>query len=380
MDRTVLQISPLDNILLATALAACGRTYAGTIPPISTDESDDSWEDELLFRAIRHRTLPALTRFAEQVGLSLSEKFTFLSKIFGAINAIQYRELLPVTERLRELGIPVMLLKGGDLALGCYPKGLPRMMFDLDILVRPSHLNFAIDAFKECGFVQGVFDRENVQVVPLSEKQQAEAVASHYELVPFYMMFELPDFGQFSELISKYLKNYKFGFKDGKVFLAVEYDLHFNLNTDTQEPDLWHQPRKIQFDTGEVLLGQSYSDLFWVLATRLYYEITVHNQGSLCQFIDLLTLMNAHHDAIDWNRVLQMVDKYEMHSAVFYAAWHVNDTLGNLVPQNVIDHCDPANPEIDHLKDWGDFFPKLFKRSVIIPIENGLIPEVSHSN
>ena len=76
------------------------------------------------------------------------------------------REASSILDHLDKAGVPAILLKGAAIAMWLYDDGAPRPYLDIDILVRPSHLNMALAVLTQLGYSRVVEGAHPAEVGP----------------------------------------------------------------------------------------------------------------------------------------------------------------------------------------------------------------------
>ena len=75
----------------------------------------------------------------------------------AAHNAVLFQELERILRMLEAADIPVIVLKGAALAQTIYPDIALRPMTDLDLLVKPEHLDRAVELLRAAGYQQLIY-------------------------------------------------------------------------------------------------------------------------------------------------------------------------------------------------------------------------------
>jgi hypothetical protein len=355
------------TLLAAGIWAATGTVFQNLLPPPKMLDSDD-FVGCLVRRSLRDKTLPMLLEFATAQTWHLGQDAKYLCEVFKARSSSLYTHLDPILAELAVQQVEVMAIKGADLAISAYPGTLTRMMNDIDILVKPPDLDATVGAFRKAGYIQAKIDRDSVRLVELTNEEKASACLGHYELPPFLRIRELPGLMPFIAQIDKYLSDYIFMILGDQIYCAEAFDVHFNLSADIELRDLWDAPRQVTLPSGRVVLAQAASDLLWILSARAYHEMMQSDRPCMRLFIDVLAVIHAHRHAIDWSRVMAMTRKYDLHPGMYYVLWHAKEFLGEAVPDEVCEYCDPAGMSTKRYHDWGDFAPKILGYTAISPM------------
>jgi hypothetical protein len=148
-------------------LCRCLRTAGGEIEAAELERlSSDDW-DALLVLAARHHATPLLYHRLDTRGLGAvlpAGAAQRLRKAYvrsGWRNAKLHRELGRVLARLREDGVPVIVLKGAHLAQAIYRNLALRPMGDLDLLVRDDDLAHVESRLLQMGYQPSIKDSKH---------------------------------------------------------------------------------------------------------------------------------------------------------------------------------------------------------------------------
>jgi hypothetical protein len=236
------------------------------------------------------------------------------------------------------------------------------MMHDIDILVKPADVTRTRSVFSDHGFIQGEFDRHQLKIVPYELREREALEAEHYELASFRKLLRLPSLDEYAARIEKYLPLfYAFFVTQRQVYYSVKCDVHVNVSRKLALDDMWYKPRQIKLPFGRSAFAQSPADLFWFLATRLYYETMSTASVRLLQFSDVLSVAKTYHREIDWQRIQDIAGRYKLHASLFYVFSLVNNFIDGAVPHEVIEFCNPERKGVPKHNDFGDLAPTLFR-------------------
>jgi hypothetical protein len=380
------------RILLAAGLWEVSGDTTGVLsdPPALLQASAS--RHHLIVRAMREKMALTLTAYMQQMGWDPDPELIALGDFFAHWEATLYRSLDPVFDHLAQSGIRAMLLKGGDLRRSGRPAhpGIARMMSDLDLLVKAPDVAATRAALVANGFEQGIMDRAS-----LSFRRERTDGCAPVDLSPLYAAdhYELPAFGKFvpiPEVLEQALqirdflemRDYQVTLVDGVPYIAIKCDVHVNLSRGLHLDDIWRGVRDLRLPSGTSMLGQSPAGLVWFLASRLYHEAFGLKGATVRQLVDVLTVVRTWKDEIDWDEVIRIACKYELRPSLFYVLTHVNELLGPLVPQAVIDACNPMASGVRRDHDWGDLMPRLLGGVAIVPVLPGRLenPDLGSSN
>jgi Uncharacterised nucleotidyltransferase len=244
--------------------------------------------------------------------------------------------LRPLLAALKPQRIPVMILKGADLAISCYPRGLGRSARDIDLLVHRADLAAAEQIFRAQGFVQGSVNRRRMTVMPLPAATKHELERDHYELLPLMKLSRVPELDHLRRFLPMVWRD-PLIVRNGRVHFVLNYDVHFNLAGGVHAEDSWVRPRRVELARGRSILAQAPSRLFWFIAARLYHETMRSRRGALRGLIDVLACVSRFRRVLDWDDVLFLADKYRVHLALLRVAQTADTVAEELIPGQVID-------------------------------------------
>jgi hypothetical protein len=371
MSAPAAHLDDIDALLLASGLWAVTmdverKLVAGAEAVLQSTKLTHA----LALRAVKDKMLPMVVGLLDALGLEVPEPMAAANEVVRQHNALLYGAVEPAIRRLAAAGVDVLVLKGADLKLSAFPD-MPRMMCDIDLLVLPPEASHVERELTADGFVQGWVNRSTLTVAPLSADELAAfRRTQHYELPVFSKFLEAPTLVPYAPTTSKYLTPYKAGVTvvNSRAFLPVSCDVHLNVSLDIDLEDVWCDPRRVRLPSGHLSLGQSWTDMLWFLASRLYHEVMQTTQGVLRQFFDVLAIVTASQGAIDWERIVTVADKYGLSPSLYYVFWHVNEFLGPTIPAHVLASCHPEEARAKGRHDWGDFMPRLLRSVAPFPV------------
>lgn len=332
------------------------------------DIDPDRFRQLLIQRAVREKMIPMLASSPDVQALGLGDAPAQLTEVYGIISREQYTHLRPVLDALAGRGIPVILIKGADLDLAVYEKRFPRVMGDIDILVRPPDVPAVIEIFQSQGFVQGTLNRSRLEIIPLTDEEREETEDGSIELAEFSRLISVPDLLPYKDVIDRHLAYWRMMPLHGTYYLVIGYDVHIHLSLDLDLQDVWSNLRSIEFPETGSCLAQSFTDMSWYLAARLYHELHMSNASIMRAFLDVLHIVHRKHDAIDWERISFLAGKYKLHPSFYYVFWHVGEILGGVVPHGFLETLCPLRADSERGHDWGDFVPRMLGEVHVAPI------------
>jgi hypothetical protein len=327
-----------------------------------------SFREALIQRAIREKMIPMLDSFSRAQALDLGEVPGQLSEVYRIISNSQYTYLRPILAELAERNIPVLLIKGADLDLAVYQQRFPRVMGDIDILVRPPDVPIVIDTLQKQGFMQGTLDKGLLRLVPLTDTERMDLEAGSIELAEYVKLISVPELMPSRKVIQDYLSYWRMAPLQDTFYLVVGYDVHTHLSLEFDLADSWANTRIINFSEAGTCLGQSFTDIAWYLAVRFYHELHLNSAFVMRGFLDVLAVVSRHGGSLDWERLTYIAEKYRISPALYYAFWHINEILPSSVPETVLSTLFPPAADASRGHDWGDFIPRMLGEAQVWPL------------
>jgi hypothetical protein len=205
---------------------------------------------------------------------------------------------------LREKGIPVIVLKGGDLALGIYENTALRPMTDLDLLVPTPRFADAEATLRLLGYApRQPFYIEAVQQVsphaPAFVKPGVVPIEVHWDLV--------------------------------EPFSPIRIDLE----------GLWQRARPTNI-AGVDVLALSLEDQ----VVYLCVHISFHHwfEVGLLSWCDIAQLLHSCGERVDWEQVLRLACRWGGQRGVYLTLWLSKELLGTRVPDDMLHALVPSQP------------------------------------
>jgi hypothetical protein len=367
-----ISVSTLQRALWFAGLQRVNSHYASAFERALDDCSLQHEPSKLVQASIQQKCSPLLYSALRCLTRSFSENdvLELINRVYKIVDDLFYTALDPVIQACVSRGIPVMVIKGGGLALDDTLDLRPRIMYDLDILIRPPDTTGVREIFADLGYVQGRVNIGNLTVQPVSTAEMTVIEATHYELLPFLRIMRVPELDEFEKVIGRWLIGdpfSSFAVVHGEVYFVLAFDVHHNLSLDFDIGDIWNSPRRLRLPTGLFVDVQGITDQLWFLAARLYHEVMILNDGRLRGFFDICALLSHYSSQIEWDCLLSVASKYDLQPSLYYSLWHVNEVLDSAVPMRILESCSPCNTQVKRFHDWGDFLPKLLQGCACFP-------------
>jgi len=300
-----------DRLLLCCARSRFDDETRGGARDLVGEGID--WE-RLLAMAAKHRLLPLLyARLRDLDGEQVPEAVLARTEIayYATLrsNVLLQHELGRIVESLREEGIEVIVLKGGALAWTVYASPALRPMVDLDLLVRPEHM-----------------ERVGLLLEALGFHRSASLPA---RMVPFQERF-----GGGVMWIRE---------GNGKVTgLDVQHDLvgvdwcweAFPVEADA----LWESA--LPLDLGGTLAGQL-SPVDTLIHLCLHPALHHGYVWPLIGYVDIDRLTCQAGSDLFWTQLVERVRRFRVKTSVYWGLMAVHDVLATPVPAEVLAQLAP---------------------------------------
>lgn len=362
-----MRLNPEESILLTTSRPFVRDHDVSALDRLVTPKLDWGF---ILWRSEAYRTTPLVHYHLERLkllGRAPEPVRAYLSnwaRLSAARTTALTHELLEVVDAFTSRDIEFHLIKGVAIAPFLYPDAALRPMLDVDVMIHPEDIPSARRVMTELGYQHGIWDPETNQV-DVVEYAPVDMVG-HHELPAYHSLVRM-DSPVRAELVPepwrrKHLKC--FFHNDGTVDFLVFVDLHFNLSVGFDQADVWRGVRSESLLNRTINL-QSLTTMLWFFAARLYNEAFQFNTSKLIMFGDAHTILERAADAIDWDELVSVAEKYEMQPSLYYVLAHLANLTGAPIPEDVVEALRPDKAAMPHVNDWGDVLPKLFSRSVV---------------
>lgn len=367
----------VTQLVVASGVNSVSESLPCRLDEIVNKTNASDFHEQITACAVSHGMVPMLTRLAGERNWELPSTLGLLDRIWTAVNRTQFEYFAPVVRELVSRRTKIAMLKGADFLHTIYPSDMSRQMCDIDLLVRPPDVPLVQEVLIASGFVESnQYDLANLWVEPASSLDgRLHTHVGYHQLPPNLQLVRLEDLDPYANIIQDLLDLKQiepiFSVVDGQVYLLLKVDVHLNVAPDISLSTTWHSPRSIEVTvfgdgTHVEMLGES--TLVWYLATKFYHEFMVGGGACIRQFIDIAAAVKKYHQLIDWEYVLNVVRHYNFEPAIYYAAVHVNEMLGKLVPKEFIEAVNPSISHCGRLHDWGDFVPRLLGEVITVPI------------
>lgn len=295
-------------------LLHCLRFQSGIVGDEGPPPQTDSDWDQFLFAAERHGLAPLLhdrwrtAAPAGSVPLRVQEALHLSFLKHTARNAMLYGELRRIAPALSTAGIPVIVLKGGHLAVDAYEHMGHRAMNDLDLLVPPQQLVAATQLVQKLGFE--FLGPRKFSESPLNSADWQSKAASHHES----RLHKPPGTG---------------------------VELHWNLvdpgtGVTVDLEGLWHRSRTVR--SGNLMVGSlAPEDLLLHVclhATRGHRNVLAMGLRPCC---DIAALVRRYGSELDWTGIVRRAREWRVARGVGVILAMTVDLLGAPMPESCLE-------------------------------------------
>jgi hypothetical protein len=280
-------------------------------------------------------------------------------RAYDAVWRAQRRMLLELLDRLERLGVPSLVLKGGEMLPRCYRDRALGLMVDVDLLVPRARLGDAKAALYAMDFRQAVTDEEALVLVDEDPAALAALEIDDFQLSPFRRWDAL---ALDEHDVARAWRRDPLWYKDGGCHVVHAVDVHFAIANDVPAAPLFARAVPSALGRAATL---SPEDHVWVILSRLYYDVAYNGKRSLRDFAYVLPLMHATD--FDWDVVGAAHRDYGLGPMLYYYLGFAA-RLGAPVPPSLLDALDPRR--VRYERDFGWQLGPLF--DLIEPFPLGL--------
>lgn len=247
------------------------------------------------------KKLSLLNSIPPQINRKLENRF--LSN--AAYNIIHLENLARLAKKLNEKKVPIMILKGAALCDTVYPHIGLRTFCDLDILIQKKDIQKVKEVLKQLDYSISHTHAQH-HFSAYQESNHSLPLEVHWDLVNEASPFQ------------------KYAFQ-----LCLEKFWQDAMSFEFRETEaLWLSPEHQLIYLSVHMLKEGYSNRKW-----LY---------------DLYYLLKFFRGGIDWKRLFEECEKYQVKRPVYYALstldeiFHISEMNGDLLSQEILDKLKPA--------------------------------------
>jgi putative nucleotidyltransferase-like protein len=249
---------------------------------------------------ILHGCLPLLMEeipaeeLIQRVGQQKYARWRELHRQNTLLNLWYGLELKLVLEAAAEVHLPVMVLKGADLAFTFYADPEQRHFSDIDLMVRPEHLTAFIALLERLGYHY----HQEYRFEAIS--QQRAAFVYTKEVAAGYLVFEIHTSPHSNEM-------------------GVSFDV----------AGLWERSRKIVV-AGVPTSGMGLEDLLLYLC----WHLRSHAFDRLIWLYDIAVVLQRCADDIDWTLLYHLARRQKLVSTLYYCVRWAEQVFGIALSKN----------------------------------------------
>ena len=222
-----------------------------------------------------------------------------------AHNIIHLENLARLAKKLSKQKVPLMILKGAALCDTVYPHIGLRTFCDLDILIRK----------KDIQKVMGVLTKLDYSISHSHARHHFSAYQESNHSLPLEVHWDL---------VNEASPFQKYAFQ-----LSLEKFWQDAMSFEFRETEaLWLSPEHQLIYLSVHMLKEGYSSRKWL--------------------VDLYYLLKFFRGGIDWNKLFEECEKYQVKRPLYYALstleeiFHVSEMNGDVLSQEILDKLKPA--------------------------------------
>jgi hypothetical protein len=223
----------------------------------------------------------------------------------AAFNIIQLEKLARLAKKLSQQKVPLMILKGAALCDTVYPHIGLRTFCDIDILIHKKDIQKVMGVLTQLDYsISHTHARHHFTAYP--ESNHSLPLEVHWDLVNEASPFQ------------------KYAFR-----LCLEKFWQDAMSFEFKESEaLWLSPEHQLIYLSVHMLKEGYSNRKWL--------------------VDLYYLLKFFRGGIDWNKLFEESEKYQVKRPLYYALstldeiFHVSEMNGDLLSQEILDKLKPT--------------------------------------
>ena len=217
--------------------------------------------------------------FISRIGQSRYERLRSHYREMSLLNLWYTMDMKQVLEALCDAHIPVLVLKGVDVASTLYPHVNLRYFNDVDLMVHPTHLEEALSILERLGYSY----HQEYRFEEISRQRAAYVYTK--SVAAGYLMFEIHTSPHANEL-------------------------HISFDVER----IWQRARDIVI-ADVAVKGMGLEDLLLYLC----WHYRSHSFERLIWLYDIAMLLHKHADTLDWGLVYRLARQQGLLATIFYA-------------------------------------------------------------
>ncbi len=259
-------------------------------------------ENEISLMVYYHlKKLSLLDSLHSQIKRKLENRFMSTA----ALNIVHLENLARLAKKLSQQKVPLMILKGAALCDTVYPHIGLRTFCDIDILIHKKNIQKVI----------GVLTQLDYSISHSHAQHHFSAYQDSNHSLPLEVHWDL---------VNEASPFQKYAFQ-----LNLEKFWQDAMSFEFRETEaLWLSPEHQLIYLSIHMLKEGYSNRKWL--------------------VDLYYLLKFFRGGIDWNKLFEECEKYQVKRPLYYALstleeiFHVSEMNGNLLSQEILDKLKPA--------------------------------------
>ncbi|AZS16349.1 nucleotidyltransferase family protein [Paenibacillus lutimineralis] len=317
---------------------------------LSEDESneikryltDEMNAGKFLYYCVHHRVVPLVWRNLEKLKITSRLESTVRRTMRSVCadvahrNQSFYKEIQKVNHAFSQIGIKALLLKGAALAPLLYQDITLREFGDVDYLIRLEDATIIKEALLRLGYVQGSYNPDTQQVIPVKRKEEIYRQMHTHELVEFIK--PNPDNPGFAFMID--LNHAIFWRTDKLSRERFQIDSEIFMNN-AKSVDILGS--KVYTMSPEHMLLQLCAHFYSEAVYFLWDKDWKRNKSEVClyRFCDIREFINAL--PVDWKLLLDLCRLHQLEEPVYFSLASVRNILDTDVPEAFMNalHVDP---------------------------------------
>lgn len=295
---------------------------------------------------------------------------------------IQRRDALEINRLLTRHGIRHAFFKGMAYRETLYSPPWTRMGGDSDLLVDPCNVELCRAILFGCGFQHAACDIHYQNLRPATDMEIRAVEAKHYELAQFIRVHPLENTPDWF-LGPSFVQRAPFAFErlsDAVVFNSV-IDCHWSLHLALKDEMPLNSSITVTTSSGQTIPILSPEWSLFTTCFKLYFEAFDRPGYGLHHLLDIIALLDAHGNNLDWNFLAGLFERHLYQAAGFYTLNAAQNLAGKqllpegfLTPWLELPSRLPDQPEtLDHTTlDFGDFIPSMLgeRSSAYFPLDS----------
>jgi hypothetical protein len=346
--------------ILGCGLASASGSECSLVSRLESLLGSDDGEAVLLREAREEKMVPEVCDVLGRCGYIVPSTFQVLAEIQKLRSAALYRSGAEVVDVLLAAEVPIMALKGAAIADEKFnrPCRAARHMSDIDVMIRPPDAFAVTAAFRQCGFQQGRVVMSTMSITTAPESEVLQFMQRGHELYPFSIFTKVPELSEYAEPIRRN-NVHRMRVVDMDVYFCCSYDVHLGLGARFDIEDCWYGDDVVVLPSGQAVRRQCDTDMIWFHAIKCYQDVVNGSRG-IRLFTDVVRVICCESNCIDWQRIMTIADRYDLHAPMYYILWHVNDLCGvGTVPCDVVSRCYAKKREKNVSDDFGDVMRRM---------------------